>query len=169
MARSAAKQGPPLWLELMAIVVVAASLAVAMNRVRPEPLPWVADFAAEARREALRQGLATIDVYGAMTMRERPGVIFLDARTAGEFATSHVAGAKNLPQEVIYGDLAAATTALGLGPDDRLVVYCGDILCDKSKELAEALRTAGFAYVTVMPDGFGAWQAAGGPTEGGAS
>jgi rhodanese-related sulfurtransferase len=106
----------------------------------------VADFEAQARREAQRKGLETIDVYGAMSLRQQPGVVFLDARTPGEFQLSHVAGARNLPQETIYGDLGEATKALGLTPDDRLVVYCGDILCDKSKELAEALRTAGFAY-----------------------
>lgn len=166
MAHGTARHWPPLWLELAFLVVLAAALAVAMNRVRPEPLPWVADFEAQARREALRKGLGTIDVYGAMSLREQPGVVFLDARTPGEFHLSHVAGAKNLPQEAIYGDLAEAAKALGLDPDDRLVVYCGDILCDKSKELAEALRTAGFAYVTIMPDGFTAWQAAGGPMEG---
>jgi rhodanese-related sulfurtransferase len=166
MAHGVARHWPPLWLELAFLVVLAAGLAVAMNRVRPDPLPWVADFEAQARREAQRKGLETIDVYGAMSVRQQPGVVFLDARTPGEFQLSHVAGARNLPQETIYGDLGEATKALGLTPDDRLVVYCGDILCDKSKELAEALRTAGFAYVTVMPDGFAAWQAASGPTEG---
>ncbi|WP_300156934.1 rhodanese-like domain-containing protein [Solidesulfovibrio sp.] len=167
MAHGAARHWPPLWLELILIAALAGGLSVAMNYVRPEPLPWVADFAAEARREALRKGLETIDVYGAISLRGRPGVIFVDARTSGEFALSRVAGAKNLPQEAIYGDLAEAAQAIGLGVEDRLVVYCGDILCDKSKELAEALRTAGFPYVTVVTDGFDGWVAAGGPTEGG--
>ena len=35
-------------------------------------------------------------------------------------------------------------------------------------KLAEALRTAGYPYVTVITDGFDGWQSAGGPTEGGA-
>jgi rhodanese-related sulfurtransferase len=167
MANGAARRLPPLWLELAVICILAAGLSLAMNRIRPDPLPWVADFAAEARREALRRGLETTDVHGAMAMRGRPGVVFLDARTPEEFAMSHVAGAKLLPQEAIYGDLDAAAKDMGLTPDNRLVVYCGNILCDRSKELAEALRTAGYAYVTVMPDGFDGWQAAGGPTEGG--
>jgi len=58
----------------------------------------------------------------------------------------------------------------GLCPSRRriaLVVYCEGICATKPGELAEALRTDGFPYVSVMPDGFEGWQAAGGPTEGG--
>ncbi len=167
MAQGAARRLPPLWLELAVILALAAGLSVAMNMARVEPLPWVADFAAEARREALRKGLETIDAHGAMTLRGKPGVVFLDARTPQEFSAGHVAGARNLPQEAMYGDLGEATGKLGLSPEDRLVVYCGNFLCDKSKELAEALRTSGFAYVTVMTDGWDGWMAAGGPTEAG--
>lgn len=152
---------------MLLIGVLGVGLGVAMNLVRSDPLPWVADFAAMARREALRKGLNTIDVHGAISLRGHSDVVFLDARTPGEFSLGHVAGAKNLPQETIYGDLDAAVTALSLSRDERLVVYCGSILCDKSRELAEALRTDGFPYVSVMPDGFEGWQAAGGPTEGG--
>lgn len=166
MIPGTARRLPPLWLEFLLIAVLAVGLSLAMNKARPEPLPWVADFAAQARRDALRRGLQSVDVHGAMAMRGRPGVVFLDARTPGEYSLSHIADAKNLPQEAIYGDIAAAATDLGLGPENRLVVYCGNILCDRSKELAEALRTAGYAYVTVMPDGFEGWQAAGGPVEG---
>jgi len=167
MTHGVSRRLPSVWLELALIVVLGAGLAAAMNMVRSDPLPWVADFAAEARREALRKGLETIDVHGAIPLRGRPGVVFLDARTPGEFAHGHVAGARNLPQEIIYGDLDAAVKALSLSTEDRLVVYCEGILCDKSRELAEALRTDGFPYVSVMPDGFEGWQAAGGPTEGG--
>lgn len=168
MAQGTARRLPPLWLELLLICLLGGGMAVAMNMAREEPLPWVADFAALDRREALRRGLESVDAYAAMTMRGRPGVVFIDARTADEYAQGHVAGARHLPQEAMYGDLDAAAKSLGLSPDDRLVVYCGNILCDKSKELGDALRTAGFPYVTVVSDGFDGWLAAGGPTEGGA-
>ncbi len=168
MAQGTARRLPPLWLELLLICLLGGGMAVAMNMAREEPLPWVADFAALDRREALRRGLESVDAYAAMTMRGKPGVVFIDARTADEYAQGHVAGARHLPQEAMYGDLDAAARSLGLSPDDRLVVYCGNILCDKSKELGDALRTAGFPYVTVVSDGFDGWLAAGGPTEGGA-
>jgi len=167
MTHGVSRRLPSVWLEVVLIVVLGSGLALAMNVVRSDALPWVADFAAEARREALRKGLETIDVHGAIPLRGRSGVVFLDARTPGEFVRGHVAGAKNLPQETMYGDLDAAVKALSLSPEDRVVVYCEGILCDKSRELAEALRTDGFPYVSVMPDGFEGWQAAGGPTEGG--
>lgn len=168
MAHDSVRWRTPLWLELAFILLFGGGLAVAMNMAREAPVPWVADFAALDRREALRRGLESIDSHGAVTMLGKPGVVFLDARTSGEFALGHVAGAKNLPQEAMYGDLDALARDLGLSPDDRLVVYCGNLLCDRSKELAEALRTAGYPYVTIVTDGFEGWMAVGGPTEGGA-
>jgi len=168
MAYGTARRAAPLWLELAVICLLGAGLSVAMNMAREEPLPWVADFAALDRREALRRGLETIDAHGAITMLGKPGVVFIDARSAEEFFLGHVSGAKHLPQEAMYGDLDAAAAALGLSNEDRLVVYCGNLLCDKSKELAEALRTAGYPYVTVVTDGLDGWLAVGGPTEGGA-
>ncbi|MEA4857802.1 MAG: rhodanese-like domain-containing protein [Solidesulfovibrio sp.] len=162
-----ARRLTPVWLELMLILVLGVGLAVAMNMAREEPLPWVIDFAALDRREALRRGLETVDAHAARIMLGKPGVVFVDARTPEEFAMGHVPGAKSLPQEAMYDDLDAAAKALKLSSDDRLMVYCGNVLCDKSKELAEALRTAGFAYVTVVTDGFDGWLAAGGASEGG--
>lgn len=157
----------PVWLELMVIVLAATGLAVAMNRARDEAVPWVIDFAAMDRREALRKGLETVDAQAARIMLGRQGVVFIDARTPEEFASGHVPGAKSLPQEAMYDDLDAAVKKLGLTSDERLMVYCGGVLCDKSKELAEALRTDGYRYVTVVSDGFEGWLAAGGPTESG--
>jgi rhodanese-related sulfurtransferase len=156
-----------LWAELLLIVLLGGGMSVAMNMARAEPVPWVVDFAALDRRDALRRGLETLDATGARILLGKPGEVFIDARTPGEFAAGHVPGAKNLPQEAMYGDLDQAAKKLGLGDEDRLVVYCGNIFCDKSKELAEALRTAGYPYVTVITDGFDGWQAAGGPVEGG--
>jgi len=167
MAHGTARRMPPLWLELAVICVLGVGMSVVMNLARSEPVPWVADFAAQDRREALRKGLETIDASGAVTLFGKPGVVFIDARTPEEYAERHVAGAKSLPQETMYGDLAAATNKLGLSIEDRLVVYCGGVLCDKSQELGEALRTAGYPYVTVVTDGFDGWLAAGGQTEGG--
>lgn len=156
----------PVWLELLVICVFGVGLGMAMNMARETPVPWVADFAALDKREALRRGLETVDVHAAKSLLGRPGVIFIDARTPEEYSVSHVAGAKSLPQEAMYGDLDASVEALGLKAEDRLVVYCGNMLCDRSKELGDALRTAGYVYVTVLPDGFEGWLAAGGPTEG---
>jgi rhodanese-related sulfurtransferase len=168
MAQVGARRLTPLWLELAVILVFGVGLSVAMNMARQEPVPWIVDFAALDKRDALRRGLETIDPHAAVTMLGKPGVVFVDARTAEEFAMHRVSGAKNLPQEAMYGDLDAAAKSLGLAADNRIVVYCGNLLCDKSKELAEALRTAGYGFVTVMPDGFDGWLAVGGPTEGGA-
>lgn len=168
MAQGARRWLTPLWLELSVILILGLGLSVAMNMAREEPVPWVVDFAALDKRDALRRGLEIVDPHAALTMLGKSGVVFVDARTAEEYSLHRVAGARNLPQEAMYGDLDAAAASLGLSPENRLVIYCGNLLCDKSKELAEALRTAGFSYVTVMPDGFDGWLAVGGPTEGGA-
>ena len=97
MAGVVTRRLAPLWLELAVIVILGVGLSVAMNMARQEPVPWIVDFAALDKRDALRRGLETVEAHAALTMHGRPGVVFVDARTAEEFAMHRVAGARNLP------------------------------------------------------------------------
>ena len=65
---------------------------------------------------------------------ERPDVLLLDARTEGEYAMGHIAGAVNLPFDFslemrtqTFRDAAALKAeleAVGATPDKEIVVYC---------------------------------------------
>ena len=59
-----------------------------------------------------------------------------------------------------------AVSGLGLAKDKPLIVYCGNLACPKSRELAEGLKASGFTALSVMPEGMEGWKAAGGPVEG---
>ncbi|HEX3595307.1 MAG TPA: rhodanese-like domain-containing protein, partial [Polyangiaceae bacterium] len=81
----------------------------------------------------------------------------LDARTSSDYSRLHVRGAVSVPfyDPTPYLDALPKT--------EWLVCYCG---CPHSESgaLAQQLLNAGFKKVTVLDEGFGAWTAAGHPT-----
>lgn len=120
------------------------------------PLPEV-----PVTREPLEVGLDF-----AKRFYEARAAVFVDARSAEEFAEGHIAGASSLPFDDVYKkpDLAKAFDEHGV----PIVVYCGGGDCDLAKSLAYAFVEAGHKRVLVLKDGFPGWAAAGLPTAKGA-
>lgn len=83
---------------------------------------------------------------------------FLDARAPSDYLREHIQGAASVP----YYDPAPYLDQLP--KDTWLVAYCA---CPhaESKTLAQKLLDAGFARVTVLDEGIGAWKAKGHPVE----
>ncbi|MFN8587124.1 MAG: rhodanese-like domain-containing protein [Candidatus Eisenbacteria bacterium] len=102
----------------------------------------------------------------AKRFHEARAAVFVDARSAEEFAEGHIAGASNLPFDDVYKkpELAKAFDEHGV----PIVVYCGGGDCDLAKSLAYALIEAGHKRVLVFKDGYPVWAAAGLPTAKGA-
>ncbi len=151
--------------EMLLLLVLSALAGAGANLLRPDPLPFLGDPAAQAAKEISAKGLGPMTPVKAAAFLDANGVFFLDARTPEEYAAGHVKGAKNLPYEAIFGDLAAA--AKDYPKDAILIVYCGDPACGKSEELAEALKASGFPNVAVIPEGMEGWKAMNLPTEAG--
>lgn len=84
----------------------------------------------------------------------------LDVRTPEEFARGHVPGAANAP----VAELATQLPALGLAPDDEIVVYCES--GRRAEAAAETLRGAGFTHVTLLEGHMRAWRAEARPCSG---
>ena len=87
--------------------------------------------------------------------------VFVDARSASEYAESHIAGALSLPFDDVFRDPELAKEL-----DDRglpIVAYCGGGDCDLSRNLAFSLIDAGHRRVLVFLDGLPAWEQAGLP------
>jgi rhodanese-related sulfurtransferase len=87
--------------------------------------------------------------------------VFVDARSASEYAESHIAGALSLPFDDVFRDPELAKKL-----DDRglpIVAYCGGGDCDLSRNLAFSLIDAGHKRVLVFLDGLPAWVEAGLP------
>ncbi len=150
-----------------AIVVVAICLGLAANHISTHSLPL---FASE---QSLRPEVPPSVTYvGMKEVKQRlnePGVMIIDARTPGEFASGHVQGAVNLPvgdfdreQRAMQARLRAATL---------LICYCAGITCDDGARLSALLSAAGYSNVMLMFEGWEGWQKAGYPsastTEGG--
>ena len=92
------------------------------------------------------------------------GMPFVDARTDREREVGTIEGAFHLETRNFI-DSTAVTTLDLLDRAFPVVIFCGGGECDASENVAKRLIGWGFTEVYVMHEGFGAWEAAGHPTE----
>ncbi len=107
-------------------------------------------------REPLEAGLAVIRKLHAAN-----AAVFVDARTANEYAEGHIPGAVHLSFDDVFKNPELAKSF-----DDRglpVVAYCGGGDCDLSRNLAFSLIDGGKKRVLVFLDGTAGWAAAGLP------
>jgi rhodanese-related sulfurtransferase len=107
-------------------------------------------------REPLEVGIGIVRRLHAAN-----AAVFVDSRTAGEYAEGHISGALHLSFDDVFKDPDLAKKF-----DDRglpIVAYCGGGDCDLSRNLAFTLIDAGHKRVLVFLDGMSGWGAAGLP------
>jgi rhodanese-related sulfurtransferase len=82
--------------------------------------------------------------------------VFVDARSAAEYAEGHIAGALNLPFDDVFKkpDLVKGLADRGL----PIVCYCGGGDCDLSRNLAFSFLDAGRKRVLVFLGGLPEWK-----------
>jgi rhodanese-related sulfurtransferase len=85
-------------------------------------------------------------------------VLWVDGRSAEDFARDHIPGALPLEEARFSEQLGPIVAAWK--PGQRIVVYCSSVSCSASKTLAQQLRDAGFTDVHHLHGGWEAWQAA---------
>ncbi len=157
----------PWWPEIIILTGLSIMLAWVVNVTRPEPLSWYADFTVKRAEETVKKGIAVLSPAEALTAWTAKERLFVDARDPDEFAMEHIPGAVNIPAEALLTGLDAAVAAVpGLAKDRPLAVYCSNLACSKSREVAEGLKDMGFTALAVVPDGLEGWKAAGGTVEG---
>jgi rhodanese-related sulfurtransferase len=137
--------GQPAWLARLLLGLPA--------HVQPQelPIPGLADARAQTSFIApkmLQDRLAT---------GER--VVLLDLRSAGDFATAHIPGARWLSR----GRLDLQITQEASHTDAVVVLYCRK--GNESTLSVPTLKTLGYRRVAVLDGGFEAWKRAGFPTE----
>lgn len=86
-----------------------------------------------------------------------PGAQVVDVRTAAEFASGHLEGARNLD----WTGGVLAQRMVELDKEAPVLVYCAS--GRRSAAAAQALREGGFLHVSDLAGGIGAWQASGLP------
>ncbi|MEJ7585238.1 MAG: molybdopterin-dependent oxidoreductase [Acidimicrobiales bacterium] len=90
-----------------------------------------------------------------------PGLQVVDVRSPGETSAGTLPGAREIPLAVLADSLT------GLDPAGPVIVYCAGGY--RSQVGASVLTAAGFADVSDLLGGYGAWEGAGLPTSTGAA
>jgi rhodanese-related sulfurtransferase len=83
-------------------------------------------------------------------------VLWVDARSAGEFEAEHVPGAISLNLE--NWDELLPKFLDQWSPEKKVVVYCSAATCELSREVAERLRKSDISPVFVLKGGWEAWK-----------
>jgi rhodanese-related sulfurtransferase len=93
----------------------------------------------------------------AQFLAERPDARLLDVRTPGEFEAQHIAGAYNVPLDLLgeHGDAIRARVA------DPVVLVCRS--GQRARKAEETLASAGMRNPHILDGGMAAWVAAGLP------
>lgn len=92
------------------------------------------------------------------------GMPFIDARTDAERVVGTVEGAIHLETKDFIG-IRADQVLAQIDPAFPVVIFCAGGECDASENVAQRLIGRGYVEVYIMHEGFGAWEAAGHPTE----
>lgn len=93
----------------------------------------------------------------AERIRAGTAPVILDVRSPAEFAAGHLPGAVNVPHD----ELAAQVTALGLAPDQELVVHCHS--GPRAARARTALAALGYGRVRDLAGHWQGWRSAGLP------
>jgi rhodanese-related sulfurtransferase len=150
-----------------ALVVLSAAVALTVNTLRTGPLPLVGDFSVAARVTTATGERMDISLEEAEKLFFTHAAVFVDARSAEEYARGRIQGARSLPWQRVDIDFISVTSDLAL--DTPIVTYCDGETCELSHDLALFLRDAGFLNAQVLVNGWTLWQQAGLPTESGSN
>jgi rhodanese-related sulfurtransferase len=151
-----------LW-QAPAILTVAAILSLAFNSARTDSIALIGDWSVDARLTTLTGERLDISLQEAEELFYRQSGVFLDARSADDYAKGHIQGARNLPWQNVDQFFMGITE--DLDPQAPIVTYCDGETCSLSHDLTVFLKDMGFMNVRVLVNGWSVWQAAGLPIE----
>lgn len=97
---------------------------------------------------------ATLDAPAFAESVTQPNTVVVDVRTPPEFASGHLAGARNID---VNGDFAAGIASLD--KQASYAIYCRS--GNRSATAMQIMQDAGFGHVFHLGGGIGAWQQAG--------
>lgn len=123
-------------------------------------LPASQTQAAEAK-EALEFITTAALIAKMKTPPEKREFTLIDARTRVEYEEGHIAGAGNVPANMVAFTLGAVANKQRL-----LIFYCNGPKCTKSQKAARAAMAMGYAKVIEYNEGLPAWIAAKQPVDG---
>jgi rhodanese-related sulfurtransferase len=151
--------------QILALVVLSAAVALAVNALRPDRLPMVGDWSVAARITTATGERIDISMDEAEKLFFTDAAVFIDARSEEDYARGHIQKARSLPWHEVDLRFMVVTEALDL--EMPIVTYCDGETCELSHDLALFLRDAGFVNTRVLVNGWTLWQQAGLPMESG--
>lgn len=152
--------------EIMVLVVLSVALALLVNILSSKGIAlfgrWdTSKGVITANPKSAEEGWP-VEIDSAVRAKEiydKGDVLFVDARSKGNFEDGHIPGAISLPVGQFNKQIESF---LNQHPSDQpLVTYCSGRTCEDSHHLARLLFEAGFTNVRVFIDGFPAWEAEG--------
>jgi rhodanese-related sulfurtransferase len=149
--------------QMPALVILSTVAALAVNAVRTDRLPLIGDFSVAARMTTATGERLDITLEEAEKLYFTHAAVFIDARSAEEYAKGHIRDARSLPWN--DADLHFMTITADLEMTTPIVTYCDGETCEQSHDLALFLRDAGFTDTRVLVNGWTVWQQAGLPVE----
>jgi len=152
--------------QILALVILSAAVALAVNALRADRLPLVGDWSVAARITTSTGERMDISLNEAEKLFFTDAAVFIDARSEEEYARGHIQNARCLPWQEVDLRFMGVTEALDL--EMPIVTYCDGEKCELSHNLALFLRDAGFLNTRVLVNGWTLWQQAGLPVESGA-
>jgi rhodanese-related sulfurtransferase len=152
--------------QFVLIAILGLVLGFGMNIFRSVPLAWTAEPEIEtvaAGADTLTAGdtfqLAIIGFEECDAIYRKELGVFVDARLAEDYSAGHIPGAVSIPVEEYRDGNAKLYAPKG----SLVVVYCSDLSCDMSEELAGLLVKNGFRKVRIYPGGMEEWDSFGQP------
>jgi rhodanese-related sulfurtransferase len=100
-----------------------------------------------------------VNVHEARRLLDEPSTLALDVRSPGEFETSRIHGAVNIPVDRLDSHLRDIVSAAG----GTMVLVCQS--GGRAEQAAGKLGPAGLEHLVVLEGGMNAWEAAGAPVE----
>jgi len=128
------------------------AVTVTPKEVNPEMLAAVDEFLVN-----IPEGYFSVGTVEKMVEALDAGAQALDVRETSEFEQGHVAGALNVPIRTLAQNLDSIPT------DQPVIAYCAS--GHRAAISNAALHIMGLDNVRAFPPGYGAWEAAGEPTE----
>jgi rhodanese-related sulfurtransferase len=148
-----------------ALMILSAVVALSVNAWRSDRLSLIGDFSAAARMTTATGERMDIGMEEAQALFAADAGVFIDARSAEDYAHGHIRGARSLPWQDVDLNFMAVTADLEL--TTPIVTYCDGETCELSHDLALFLRDAGFANTRVLVNGWTVWRQAGLPADSG--
>jgi rhodanese-related sulfurtransferase len=128
------------------------AVAVTPKEVDPATLAAVAEYL-----NNIPEGFLSVGDVEKFAAAIDAGATAIDVREESEFSEGHIPGAINLPIRTLAQTLDQIPT------DAPVIVYCAS--GHRAAMANAALHVMGLDNVRVFPAGYGAWEAAGEPTE----